>query len=66
MWYTHTMKYYLAINQQWNNAICSHMDGPRDDHTKWSKLERKRPIPYDITFCDTNELIYEIETEPQT
>ena len=24
------------------------MGGPRDYHTKWSKSERKRQIPYDI------------------
>ena len=23
--------------KEWNNAICSNMDGPRDYHTKWSK-----------------------------
>ena len=49
MWYTHTMKYYSAIKKEWNNAIFSKMDGPWDDHTKWSKLERERPILYDIT-----------------
>ena len=26
------------------------MDGPRDYHTKWSKLERARQIPYDIIY----------------
>ena len=26
------------------------MDGPRDDHTKWSKLERKRQISNDTTY----------------
>ena len=25
------------------------MDGPRDYHTKWTKLERERQVPYDIT-----------------
>ena len=30
------------------NAICSNMDGPRDYHTKQSKLEIQ--IPYDITY----------------
>ena len=25
------------------------MDRPRDDHTKWSKLDRERQITYDIT-----------------
>ena len=40
------------------------MDGPRDDHTKWSKSDRERQIPYDITYVwnlkdDTNEHFYE-------
>ena len=39
------------------------MDGPIDYHTKWSKPERERQIPYDITYIwnlkkDTNEFIY--------
>ena len=47
------------------------MDGPRDYHTKRSKLERKRQIPYDITYMwnlkyDTNELIYNTETDSKT
>ena len=33
IWYVYTMEYYSAIKQEWNNAICSNMDGPRDDHT---------------------------------
>ena len=32
-----------------NNVTCSHMDGPRDYHTKWSKSDRERQILYDIT-----------------
>ena len=44
------------------------MDGPRDDHTKWSKLGRERQILYDIAYMwnlkyDTGELIYETETD---
>ena len=36
------------------------MDGTRNSHTKWSKSERERQIPYDITYVlnpiyDTNE-----------
>ena len=64
--------YEILLNhkKEWNNAICSHMDGPRDYHTKWSKSEQERQIPYDITYmwnlkCDTNELIYETETDSQ-
>ena len=47
------------------------MDGPKDYHTKRSKSERERQMPYDITYMwnlkyDTNELIYETETDSQT
>ena len=47
------------------------MDGPRDYHTKRSKSESERQIPYDITYMwnlkyDTNELIYKTETDSQT
>ena len=39
----------LSHKKEWNNAICSNMDGPRD-YTKWSKLDRERQISYDITY----------------
>ena len=47
------------------------MDGPRDYHTKQSKSERERQMPYDITYMwnlkyNTNEFIYETETDSQT
>ena len=47
------------------------MDGTRDYHTEWSKSEREKQIPYDITYMwnlkyDTNELTYETETDSQT
>ena len=35
--YRYTMEYYSAIKKEWNNAICSNMDGYRDYHTKWGK-----------------------------
>ena len=46
-------------------------DGTRDYHTKWSKSDRERQIPYDITYMwnlkyDTNEPIYETQTDSQT
>ena len=34
----------LSHEKEWNNDICSNMDGPRDDHTKWNELERERQI----------------------
>ena len=32
----------LSHKIEWNNAICSNMDGPRDYHTKWSKPEKDK------------------------
>ena len=40
----------LSDKKEWNNDIYSNIDGPRDYHTKWSKLKRERQIPYDITY----------------
>ena len=55
---------------EWNNAIYSNMDGPII-LSKRSKSERERQIPNDIIYIwnlkyDTNELIYETETDSQT
>ena len=55
-----------AMNRQ-NNAICSNMDGTRDSYTKWSRSERERQIPYDITYAwnlkyGTNENFHRKET----
>ena len=43
------------------------MDGPRDYHTKWSKSDREKQIPFDITYMwnvkyDTNELTKQKQT----
>ena len=43
----------LSHKKEWNNAICSNMDGPRDYHTKWNKSERERQIPYDIIYVES-------------
>ena len=34
----------LNPKKEWNNAICSNMDGLRDHNTKWSKSDRERYI----------------------
>ena len=44
------IKYYSVVKKEWNNAICSNMDGTRHSHNEQSKLERERQIPYDITY----------------
>ena len=28
--------------KEWNNAICSNIDRPRDRHTKWQKSEKDK------------------------
>ena len=60
----------LKKKKERNNAVCSHMNGPRDYHTKCSKSKRERQIPYDINYTwnlkyDTNELIYETGSQTQ-
>ena len=40
----------LSHKKEWNNAICSNMDGPRDCHTEWNKSDRERQIAYDIAY----------------
>ena len=36
------------LKKEWNNAICSLMDRPKDYHAKWSKSEKE--IPHDTTY----------------
>ena len=40
----------LGDKKEWNNAICSNMDGPRDYYIKWNKSEKGRQISYDIIY----------------
>ena len=60
----------LSHKKEWNNAICSNMDGPRDYHTKWSKSEKdkyhKTSFICGILKNDTNELIFKTEIDSQT
>ena len=32
----------LSHKKGWNYTICNNMDGPRADHTKWSKSEKEK------------------------
>ena len=55
----------LSHKREWNNAICSNTDGPRDYHTKWSKSKRTLS---GITYMQnlkygTNEPIYETDSQ---
>ena len=40
----------LTHKEEWNNVICSNMNGPRDCHTEWSKSDRERQISYNSTY----------------
>ena len=60
----------LSDKNEWNKVVCNYRDGPRDFHTKWSKSERERQIPHDVTYTwnlkyDINKLSYETETDSQ-
>ena len=66
--YTHTHNVILlSYKQEWNNAICSNMYGPRDYHTKWSQSEREQQTLYNVTYMwnikyDTNLFTKEKQT----
>ena len=61
----------LSHKKEWNFAIRSNMDGPRDCHTEWVSQTEKE-ISYDTVYKqnlkrnDTNELTYKTETDSQT
>ena len=40
----------LSHKKEWNNAICSNVDGPRDCHTEWNKSDKERQISYDTIY----------------
>ena len=47
MWYIYTMEYW-AIKEEWYNAICSNMGGPRDYHTKSVRQRKTNTIWYHL------------------
>ena len=55
--------------KEWNHAVYTNMDEPRNWHTKWSNWNREGEISYDILFLwnlkinDTNELTYKTERD---
>ena len=68
------LKTYLVYNgilvshkKEWNNAICSDMDGHRDYHAKRIKSDKDKYCMishiYGVLKKDTNELTWRIETD---
>ena len=59
----------LSYKKEWNNAIYSDMDGPRDCHTEWSKSDKDTyhmiSLICGIWKNGTNESIYKTEIESQ-
>ena len=39
----------LSHKKEWNNAICSNVGGPGDNHSKWCTSDRERQI-YAIAY----------------
>ena len=69
MWYIYTMEYCSAIKK--NEIMPFAVTWMQLEIIILSKSERERQIPYDITYIwnlkyDTNEPIYETETESWT
>ena len=60
----------LSHEKEWNNAICSNMDGHRDYHTK-NKVKQRTTNVWNwlcVTFKknDTSELTYKTDIDSQT
>ena len=32
----------LSHKKEWDNAICSNIDGPKHNHTEWSKSDKDK------------------------
>ena len=67
---TYIIGILLSHYKEWNNVICSSVEGPRVSY--WVKSDREREISYDIPDMwnlkrnDINELTYKIERDSRT
>ena len=62
--HTHT-RILLNHKNEWNDAICSNMDGPGDYHFKWSKSDEDKYHVSLINGIWNLILICKTETESQ-
>ena len=60
----------LSHKKEWNNVICSNMDGPRGFHTKWSKsntiwhhLYEESKIWHKLTYLQNRNRLIDIENK---
>ena len=44
------IKWNIIHKKEWNNAIFSIMNEPRDCHTEWRRSGRERQMSYDIVY----------------
>ena len=68
---TYSYEILLSHKKEQKNVICSNMDATKDSHTKWSKSERERQMPYGIIYMwnlkyGQNYSNYKTETNSQT
>ena len=54
MWYIYRLEYYLALKNNKIMPFAATWMVTRDSHTDWSKSEREKQIPYDITYLESN------------
>ena len=45
----------VSHKKEWNNAICSNVDGREDDHTKWNKSDKKDNIKWDHLYVESKK-----------
>ena len=64
------MAYYTVMKTEWNNAIFSNMDEPRDYHIEQSLTEKDKYHDvinmWNLFKNGISELIYKTETDSQT
>ena len=61
----HSNGILLTHKKEWNNVVCSNMDGPRDYHTEWSKTEKYITFMWNLKN-NKIESIYKPEIDSQT
>ena len=47
----------VSHKKEWNNAICSNMDGPKYYHTKWNESDKKDNIKWYHLSVESKKMI---------